>query len=347
LIEQHGEPAQLIFVGFSNNSRLAVVILVGVVFFILVVVGVPWRHRGIGAPPREDVFRHTWGHDGLSNGHYIHGQILARGRWTTKAEVSFRRECPTHRQRHGLIASLTHLLRDGRVLKNVWGEVMRKSLAIVALVLGALSLASCSEPSSGPKGDQGPPGPQGAKGDQGPPGPQGSKGDQGIPGPQGPEGPKGDLGPAGAQGAKGDQGIPGPQGPQGAQGDQGPPGPQGQQGAKGEAGSDGAKGEGGPPGPPGPKGDKGEAGSQGAKGEAGPAGPQGPPGPAGAAASTGFHVVRQDSCGSNCTLACGSGETLASITCTGGTVSVSKEGDAEAASCSNGSGPALALCVHQ
>src|SRR4029079_15850623 len=94
------------------------------------------------------------------------------------------------------------------------GGVMRKSLAIVALVLGALSLASCSEPSSGRKGDQGPPGPQGAKGDQGPPGPQGSKGDQGIPGPQGPEGPKGDSGPAGAQGAKGDQGIPGPQGPQ-------------------------------------------------------------------------------------------------------------------------------------
>jgi hypothetical protein len=67
----------------------------------------------------------------------------------------------------------------------------------------------------------------------------------------------------------------------------------------------------------------------------------------GATASTGFHVVRQDNCGSNCTLTCGFGETLASITCTGGTVSTSKEGDAESVSCSNGSGPALALCVHQ
>ena len=111
---------------------------------------------------------------------------------------------------------------------------MRKSIAFIALVMGALSLASCSQPTSGPKGDQGPAGPQGAKGDQGPPGPQGAKGEQGIPGPQGPQGAAGDAGPAGAQGPKGDQGIPGPQGPQGAQGDQGPPGPQGQQGAKGK-----------------------------------------------------------------------------------------------------------------
>jgi hypothetical protein len=57
--------------------------------------------------------------------------------------------------------------------------------------------------------------------------------------------------------------------------------------------------------------------------------------------------VRQDACGNNCTLTCGSGETVASITCTGGTVSTSKEGDAESISCSNGSGPALALCVRQ
>jgi Adenylate and Guanylate cyclase catalytic domain/Collagen triple helix repeat (20 copies) len=102
---------------------------------------------------------------------------------------------------------------------------MRISIAFIALVIGALTLASCSQPTSGPKGEQGPPGPQGAKGDQGPPGPQGAKGDQGIPGPQGPQGAAGDAGPAGPQGAKGDQAIPGPQGPQGAQGDQGPPGP--------------------------------------------------------------------------------------------------------------------------
>ena len=59
-----------------------------------------------------------------------------------------------------------------------------------------------------------------------------------------------------------------------------------------------------------------------------PAAP-GPPGPAGATASIVFHVVREDACNNNCTLTCGSGESLASITCTGGTVSVSKEGEAE------------------
>jgi hypothetical protein len=96
LIEQHGEPAQLIFVWFSNNSRLAVVILVGVVFFfILIIVGVPRRHRGTGeAPPREDAFRHASGHVGLADGHDIHDQSLTRGRWKTKAEVSVRRKCP-------------------------------------------------------------------------------------------------------------------------------------------------------------------------------------------------------------------------------------------------------------
>jgi len=53
---------------------------------------------------------------------------------------------------------------------------MRISIAYIALVIGALTLSSCSQPTSGPKGEQGPPGPQGAKGDQGPPGPQGAKG---------------------------------------------------------------------------------------------------------------------------------------------------------------------------
>ena len=120
-------------------------------------------------------------------------------------------------------------------------------------------------------------------------------------------------------------------------GEAGPPGPQGPQGDRGETGSQGAKGEAGPPGPQGPEG----------KGAEGPPGPHGPPGPAGATASIGFHVVREDACNNNCTLTCGSGESLASITCTGGTVSVSKEGEAESVSCSNSSGPALALCVRQ
>jgi hypothetical protein len=45
------------------------------------------------------------------------------------------------------------------------GEVMRKSIVIIALIVGAFSLAACSEPSPGPKG--------GPKGEAGPAGPQG------------------------------------------------------------------------------------------------------------------------------------------------------------------------------
>jgi hypothetical protein len=37
---------------------------------------------------------------------------------------------------------------------------MRISIAYIALVIGALTLSSCSQPTSGPKGEQGPPGPQ-------------------------------------------------------------------------------------------------------------------------------------------------------------------------------------------
>jgi Collagen triple helix repeat (20 copies) len=141
------------------------------------------------------------------------------------------------------------------------------------------------------------------------PGPQGQKGEQGPPGPQGA---KGEQGPPGPQGARGEQGIPGPQGAQGPKGDQGPPGPQGPHGEKGE---------------------------------------QGPPGPAAsaapAAASTNLHIVRQDKCedGIGCNLACGQGEAIASVTCPRGNVWLSKNGDAETASCTNSPGPALALCL--
>jgi hypothetical protein len=149
---------------------------------------------------------------------------------------------------------------------------------------------------------------QGPKGEQGPPGPQGAKGDQGPPGPPGVIGPKGEQGQPGPQGAKGEQGPPGPQG---------------------------IKGDQGPPGPPGPKGEKGD------KGEAGPKGEQG------ASGGASLHVVRQDSYqgSSNCNLACNAGETVASVTCPQGSVSITKNGDTETASCSNSPGPALALCV--
>jgi Collagen triple helix repeat (20 copies) len=144
---------------------------------------------------------------------------------------------------------------------------------------------------------------------------------------QGAQGPKGDQGPPGPQGAKGDQGPPGAAGATGPKGEQGQAGPPGPRGEQGPPGPQGAKGDQGPPGVQGQKGDKGEQGASGG-------------------ASAGLHVVRQDTCdSSNCSLACNPGESLASVTCPQGVVSVTKNGDTESASCSNSPGPALALCV--
>jgi collagen triple helix repeat protein len=131
---------------------------------------------------------------------------------------------------------------------------------------------------------------------------------------QGPQGPKGDQGPPGPQGSKGDQGPPGPAGAAGPKAEQGPPGPQG------------AKGDEGPPGPQGPKGEKGDKGEQGSSG-------------------TGLRVVRQETCEGSCNLACNAGESLASVICPQGQVSITKNGDTETASCSQTHGPALALCL--
>jgi hypothetical protein len=147
---------------------------------------------------------------------------------------------------------------------------------------------------------------------------------------QGAQGPKGDQGPPGPQGAKGDQGPPGAAGATGPKGEQGQAGPPGPRGEQGPPGPQGAKGDQGPPGPPGLQGQKGDKGEQGASG----------------GASAGLHVVRKDTCDSpNCSLACNPGESLASVTCPQGVVSVTKNGDTESASCSNSPGPALALCV--
>jgi hypothetical protein len=169
---------------------------------------------------------------------------------------------------------------------------MRKQIAFIAFS-AALFLAACGQNQQGPKGEQGPAGPQGGKGDQG------------VPGPAGAAGSRGEQGPAGPQGAKGEQGPPGPQGPKG---DQGPPGNAGLIGPQGPPGEKGAKGDIGPP-------------------------------------SASFHVVRQDTCdAAGCSLACGAGETLASVTCLGGTAAITKDGDAERVTCQGGQGPAMLLC---
>lgn len=138
-------------------------------------------------------------------------------------------------------------------------------------------------------------------------------------------------GPQGLQGAKGDQGPPGSPGAAGPKGEQGLAGPAGPKGEQGPPGPQGAKGDQGPPGQPGVQGQKGDKGEQGASG----------------ATSPGLRVVRLDSCQgpSNCNLACNTGESLASVTCPQGVVSITKSGDTESASCSNSPGPALALCV--
>ena len=70
----------------------------------------------------------------------------------------------------------------------------------------------------GPKGDQGPIGPQGEQG------PKGDKGEIGPRGYQGQKGEQGSIGPRGYQGPKGETGPKGEQGPIGPQGEQGPPG---------------------------------------------------------------------------------------------------------------------------
>ncbi len=78
---------------------------------------------------------------------------------------------------------------------------MRK-LLIVSVLMGALAVAGCGQPASGPQGPagpggkEGPQGPAGPPGAQGPQGPAGPPGAQGPPGPAGPPGPKAEPGPA-------------------------------------------------------------------------------------------------------------------------------------------------------
>jgi hypothetical protein len=60
-----------------------------------------------------------------------------------------------------------------------------------------------------------------------------------------------------------------------------------------------------------------------------------------------LHVLSQDCSGDKCDLTCDAGDKLASVTCPGGTMALTKSGDTETASCTNTSGPILALCVRQ
>jgi hypothetical protein len=100
---------------------------------------------------------------------------------------------------------------------------------------------------------------------------------------------------------------------------------------------------------PGPAGPQGDTGAPGPPGETGATGPQGPPGPPGPVGATGLHALRQASCGPSnaCDLTCSPGEKLVSVTCPGGTITITKSADIEAASCGNTPGPALALCMKQ
>jgi hypothetical protein len=100
---------------------------------------------------------------------------------------------------------------------------------------------------------------------------------------------------------------------------------------------------------PGPAGQQGDPGPQGPPGKAGATGPQGPAGPPGPVGATGLHALRNESCGqgSNCDLTCSPGEKLVSVTCPGGTITISRNADIESAACGNTPGPALALCMKQ
>jgi hypothetical protein len=114
------------------------------------------------------------------------------------------------------------------------------------------------------------------------------------------------------------------------EGPQGPPGPPGSQG---------------PPGPPGPRGEKGATGEPGPPGSVGPPGPAGPAGSAGPPGLTALHALGQDSCIAVCNLACNPGEKIVSVTCPGGTITITRGGEAESATCGNTRSPALALCL--
>jgi hypothetical protein len=91
----------------------------------------------------------------------------------------------------------------------------------------------------------------------------------------------------------------------------------------------------------------GPPGADGASGGVGPAGPAGPAGPPGAAGTSGLRAINQPACETRCELICKPGETLASVTCPGGSIHIETIGQSSAATCVGASGPALALCIQK
>lgn len=121
----------------------------------------------------------------------------------------------------------------------------------------------CSEPVSGPEGQQGL---KGEPGRDGVDGSDGQDGADGATGGRGQAGTNGRPGQPGANGQDGQTGTAGSDGEDGSNGLNGKDGSNGKDGATGAAGADGAQG------PQGPQGDQGPAGPPGVQGPAGPAG---------------------------------------------------------------------------
>lgn len=63
------------------------------------------------------------------------------------------------------------------------------------------------------------------------------------------------------------------------------------------------------------------------------------------AGSAGLHALSETACDTKCVLLCAAGEKLVSVTCSGGTIWIGRTAETETATCSNSSGPALALCM--
>jgi hypothetical protein len=60
-----------------------------------------------------------------------------------------------------------------------------------------------------------------------------------------------------------------------------------------------------------------------------------------------LHALHEAACESRCELICSQNEKLASVTCPGGSIQITRIADSEAAICTGSPGPGLALCIGQ